>query len=61
MGSNAIISTYQKLVNIVYHKLQTIVNISDVLIDIVRDVDFDVLMIMETWLTCKDSDQKSYR
>ena len=28
------------------------------MVDIVRDVDFELLIIMETWLTGKDSDKK---
>ena len=30
-----------------------------VLIYLVRDIDFDALVITETWLTSKDSDQKT--
>ena len=52
------IGTHQKPLNTGRINCQSIVNKYDDIVNVVRDVDFDALVIMETWLTCKNSDEK---
>ena len=52
------IGTHQKPLNTGLMNCQSIVNKYDDMVDIVSDVDFDALVITETWLTDKYSDTK---
>ena len=58
MSPSQNIGTHQKPLNTSLMFYQSIVNKCDDIVDTVRDVDFDALVIMENWLTSKDSDQK---